>query len=136
MVYQLLLNGQYNGSNYSLTGFGNDDNVVVTIDKHIALYLHPLFIQHFLFCMTKHHSYNHMNFRDRVYTSARLLGRARKQGVGQVLQVLVKQQPALYLGPRPALDGLSLYRQAVKKLEVPPAVADPRGKTIMLISHC
>ena len=86
--------------------------------------------------MTKHRPYNHMNFRDRVYTSARLLGRARKQGVGQVLRVLVEQQPALYLGPRPALDGLSLYRQAIKKLAVPPAVVDPRGKTIMLISHC
>jgi hypothetical protein len=80
--------------------------------------------------------YNYMSFRHRLQASAKLLARARKQGVGHMCRVMLTEQPALYLGPTRQLDGLSLYRQAVSKLRVPPVIWDDRGRTIMLISHC
>ncbi len=83
----------------------------------------------------KSQSYNYMSFRHRLQTSARLLSRARKQGVGQVMGVWLQRQPSLLASSRP-LDGLSLYRQAVSKLQVPKALYADRGKTILLVSHC
>jgi hypothetical protein len=84
----------------------------------------------------KNPSYNHMSFRHRIQASARLLARAHKQGNGQMWHMWLAQQPTLHLGPDKQLDGLSLYRQAVTKLQVPPAVFDDRGRTILLVSHC
>jgi hypothetical protein len=84
----------------------------------------------------KHTAYNHMSFRHRLQASAKLLGRARKQGLSQMWHVWLTQQPVLHLGPERQLDGLSLYRQAIVKLQVPPAIYDDRGRTILLVSHC
>jgi hypothetical protein len=80
--------------------------------------------------------YNHMSFRHKLQSSLRLLARAKKQGYGNMWRVWLANQPTLYLGPTKQLDGLSLYRQAVAKLEVPSVVYDDRGRTIMLVSHC
>lgn len=80
--------------------------------------------------------YNHMSFRHRWQSSMRLLARAKKQGVGQMCKVWLTEQPVLYMGPARQLDGLSLYRQAIAKLEVPSVIYDDRGRTILLVSHC
>jgi len=78
---------------------------------------------------------NYTSLRDRWQITVRYLARIRKRGIAKFVIALASPASWSHLQPSPPLDGLSLYRLALKKLTIPSQLGQPGGKVIMLVSR-
>lgn len=78
---------------------------------------------------------NHTSISDRWQMTIKYLARFRKRHPRKWVVALLSPKSWRYLLPQQPLDGLTMYRQAVSKLILPPQLNRPGGKVILLISR-
>src|SRR5690242_15641812 len=80
---------------------------------------------------------SHLPIGQRFNMVAKQAARAHKRGYKIWLSQLISRSLWQHLRPAKPLDGLSMYRQALAKVVVPPQIntANAKGKTILLISR-
>jgi hypothetical protein len=82
-------------------------------------------------------TYNQSTLFRRIKMVYRRTQRARKYGLNRWFQTLAASSSWNQLRPENPLDGMTLYRHALKKLVLPSQMTQTKyGRTIMLVSHC